>query len=250
MTVFRFLNVHQGKGCIFMNIKKRLIILSGPSCVGKSPLLKALKRVHPRMSFVMPIFYTSRPPRTIEQEAVDYYFRSEKEIRSFPQDRYIVAKTRTVWQGIDLDETEGLFAENDLIITEVYPTLGILFLEHPRIRQLSADFEVRTVFISPATEEEIQAVQTHMGFKSPDEASAAIMLPKHIARMQQQGKLLAPDVMKDLHIRAGKAYEEIQMGRSYSHRIVNHDGEDSNNWRYTPPIGEAGMTLKRFVKLL
>jgi guanylate kinase len=233
-----------------MNIKKRLIILSGPSCVGKSPLLKALKRVHPRMPFVMPIFYTSRPPRTIEQEAVDYYFRSEKEIRSFRQDRYIVAKTRTVWQGIDLDETERLFARNDLIITEVYPTLGTLFLEHPRIRQLSADFEVQTVFISPATEEEIQAVQTHMGFKSPAEATAAIMLPKHIARMQQQGRLLTPEVMEDLHIRAGKAYEEIQMGRSYSHRIINHDGEDSSNWRYTPPIGAAGMTLRRFVEFL
>jgi hypothetical protein len=56
--------------------------------------------------------------------------------------------------------------------------------------------------------------------------------------------------MEDLHIRAGKAYEEIQMGRSYSHRIINHDGEDSSNWRYTPPIGAAGMTLRRFVEFL
>ncbi len=233
-----------------MNIKKRLIILSGPSCVGKSPLLKALKRVHPDLPFVMPIFYTSRAPRTIEKEGVDYYFRSEREIRSFPQDRYIVARTRSVWQGIDLDETEGLFTENDLIITEVYPTLGTLFLANPRIRMLSAEFEVMTVFISPATEEEIQAIQTRMGFNGPDEAAAAIMLPKHIARMQQQGKLLTPEIMEDLHIRAGKAYEEIRMGSGYMHRIINHDGEDSNNWHYTPPIGDAGTTLKRFVELL
>jgi guanylate kinase len=233
-----------------MNTRKRLIILSGPSCVGKSPLLKALKRVYPEISFQMPIFHTSRQPRTIEQEGVDYYFRSEEEIRSFPTDRYIVAQTRTVWQGIDLEETQRTFTRHDLIILEVYPTLGTLFLEHPRVRQMSAAFEVRTVFISPVSEEEIQAIQTRMGFRSPDEATAAIMLPKHIARMQQQGKLLTPDVMKDLHIRAGKAYEEIQMGKSYTDRIVNHDGEDSNNWRYTPPIGEAGMTLKRFAEIL
>lgn len=233
-----------------MNLKKRLIILSGPSCVGKSPLLKALKRVHPEICFRMPIFYTSRSPRSIEQEGIDYYFRSEMEVRSLPLDQYIVARTRTVWQGIDLEETERMFSRSDLIIMEVYPTLGTLFLEHPHIRKMSADFEVRTVFISPSTEEEIQAVRTHMGFKSPDEATAAIMLPKHIARMQQQGKLLTPEVMEDIHIRAGKAYEEIQMGRSYAHRIINHDGEDSSNWRYTPPIGEAGMTLRRFAELL
>lgn len=233
-----------------MHTKKRLIILSGPSCVGKSPLLKAMKRVHPEISFQMPIFHTSRPPRTIEQEGIDYYFRSEENIRSYPEDRFIVAQTRSVWQGIDLEETERLFSRYDLIITEVYPTLGTLFLQHPRILRMSVEFEVYTVFISPATEGEIQAVQTGMGFATPNDATAAIMLPKHIARMQQQGKLMTPEVMEDIHIRAAKAYEEIQMGRSYAHRIINHDGEDSHNWRYTPPIGEAGATLQRFVEIL
>ena len=198
----------------------------------------------------MPIFYTSRQPRTIEQEGVDYYFRSEREVRSLPPDRYLVAKTRTVWQGIDLEETQRMFARHDLIIMEVYPTIGTFFLEHPRISQLADEFEVQTVFISPATEEEIQAIQSRMGFPTPNEATAAIMLPKHIARMQQQGRLLTPEVMQDLHIRAASAYEEMQMGCSYTYRIVNHDNEDSNNWRYTPPIGEAGLTLKRFVEIL
>lgn len=233
-----------------MIVKKRLIILSGPSCVGKSPLMKALRRVYPELLFAMPIFHTSRPPRSIEQEGIDYYFHSEEDIRAYPKDRFIVARTRTVWQGIDLGETERLFSRHNLIITEVYPTLGTLFLEHPRVQRMSAEFEVLTVFISPATEEEIQAVQTRMGFATPNDATASIMLPKHIARMQQQGKLLTPEVMADLHIRAAKAYEEIQMGRSYTHLIINHDGEDSNNWRYTPPIGEAGTTLKRFVEIL
>jgi hypothetical protein len=76
------------------------------------------------------------------------------------------------------------------------------------------------------------------------------MLPKHIGRMQQQGKLLTPDVLEDLKIRASRAYDEIRMGENYTHWIINHDGEDSNNWRYTPPIGEAGATLKRFADIL
>jgi len=231
-------------------MKKQLIILSGPSCVGKSPLIKALGRVYPEITFRMPVFYTSRLPRTIEQEGIDYYFRSEAEIRSFPADRFITVKTRTVWQGIDLEEMARLFTGSDRIILEGHPILGSLFLEHPHVQRMSAGFEIITVFISPATEEEIRDVQNRMGFATPENATAAIMLPKHITRMQQQGKLLTPDLMQDLHIRADKSYEEIKMGKRYVHRIINHDGEDSNNWRYTPPIGDAGTTLKRFVEIL
>jgi len=233
-----------------MNMKKRLIILSGPSCVGKSPLIKALKKVHPEISFQMPILYTSRPPRSIETEGVDYYFRSEQDIRSFPRERFIVGQIRKIWQAIDLMEIQVLFTHSSLIIFEIYPTLGKLFQDHPLIRQLTADFEVYTVFISPASEDEIHALQINMGLALPEETAAAIMLPKLISRTQQQGKLLTPEVLEDLEIRASMAYEEMKMGENYAYRIVNHDGEDSNNWRYTPPIGDAGATLTRFVDII
>jgi guanylate kinase len=233
-----------------VNMNKRLIILSGPSCVGKSPLIKAVRRVYPEISFQTPIPYTSRAPRSIETEGIDYYFRSEEEVRSFPPDRYIVGQTRTIWQAVDLQEIQKLFANHDLIIFEIYPTLGKLFLNHPLVKKTSAGFDIITVFISPATEDEIIALQKNMGFTTPEEATAAIMLPKHIGRMQQQGKLLTPEVLEDLKIRASRAYDEIRMGEHYTHWIINHDGEDSNNWRYTPPIGEAGSTLKRFMEIL
>lgn len=231
-------------------MNKRLIILSGPSCVGKSPLLKSLKKVYTELFFQMPIPYTSRAPRSIETEGIDYYFRSEEEIRSFPPDHFIVAKTRTIWQAIDLQEIQKLFTAHDLIIFEIYPTLGKLFLSHPLVKKLSAEFDVLTIFLNPATEDEIHALQKSMGFKTPEDVTAAIMLPKHIGRMQQQGKLITPEVMADLQIRASMAYQEMKMGEDYTYSIVNHDGEDSNNWRYTPPIGEAGETLKRFVDIL
>jgi guanylate kinase len=233
-----------------MNMKKRLVILSGPSCVGKSPLIKALKKVHPEISFQTPILYTSRPPRSIETEGVDYYFRSEQDIRSYPPERYIIGQIRKIWQAIDLMEMQVLFTHSSLIILEIYPTLGKLFRDHPLIRQLTADFEVYTVFISPASEDEIHALQINMGFVSPEETAAAIMLPKLIGRTQQQGKLLTPEVLEDLQIRASMAYEEMKMGENYTYRIVNHDGEDSNNWRYTPPMGDAGVTLRRFVDII
>ena len=206
--------------------------------------------MHPEISFRMPILHTSRPPRSVETEGVDYYFRSEQEIRSYPPERFIAGQIRKIWQAVDLMEMQGLFAHSSLIIVEIYPTLGKLFPDHPLVQQLTVDFEVYTVFMSPASEEEIHALQINMGFVSPGETLAAIMLPKLIGRTQQQGKLLTPEVLEDLQIRASMAYEEIKMGENYTHRIINHDGEDSHNWRYTPPLGDAGVTLARFVDII
>ena len=89
-----------------------------------------------------------------------------------------------------------------------------------------------------------------MGFASPEESVAAVMAPKLIARSLQQGKLITPAELEDIRIRVAKAYEEIQIGKSYSHLLVNHDNEDSIHWKFTPPIGEAGETLKKFVRII
>lgn len=230
--------------------KKKLVIVSGPSCVGKTPMLMALNRVYPEIEYGRPILYNSRPPRPIETDGVDYHFRSEEEIRSLASDHFIVGKARVIWQAIDIDEVERLFKDLRLIIFEVYPTLGALFREHPRIKELTSEFETRTIFISPVSEEEIAEVQAASDFDTQQETVAAIMSPKLVNRSIQQGKPITPAEMNDIRIRASHAFEEIQTGMEYTDFIINHDGEDSINWKYTPPLGDAGQTLKKFVRIL
>ena len=60
----------------------RLVILAGPSCAGKSPLDKALRRFHPqlRQNLKSLVLYNSRDPRPGELDGVDYHFRSRQEI--------------------------------------------------------------------------------------------------------------------------------------------------------------------------
>jgi guanylate kinase len=231
-------------------MNKQLIILSGPSCVGKTPLLKTVRSLRPDLAMAMPVLYSSRKPRPNEQEGIDYYFRQEDEIGALSSDRFIIGRARSVLQAVDLQQIAELFAQQALIVIEIYPTIGRLFLDHPAVQRWSADFRLRTVFISPADEQEIQAVQFQMKFESPQEATAAIMLPKLISRSQQQGKILSPKEVADLQLRASRAYDEILMGKAYEEFIVNHDGEDSIHWRYQPPIGDAGRTLQRFVNIL
>ena len=87
-------------------MKKKFIILSGPSCVGKTPLLKTMAAVFPEIQYGRLILYNSRQPRPVETEGVDYYFRSETEIRHLDDKRYLVSKVRKLWQAIDLLEVE------------------------------------------------------------------------------------------------------------------------------------------------
>src|SRR5215471_7944895 len=55
--------------------KGRLVILSGPSCVGKSPLAKALAKFYPELRRTLQplVLYNTRGPRPGEVDGVDYH---------------------------------------------------------------------------------------------------------------------------------------------------------------------------------
>ena len=230
-------------------MSKKLILLSGPSCAGKTPLLRALPRVYPELRYGVVVLYSSRKPRPGEVEGVDFKFRDLAWIEALNSERFLVGRARTVVQALDLQEVIDLFKIHDTLVLEIYPSLGTAFQAHPGFRKLPA-LKLVSVFLSPMTHEEIAAIQEHMGYATPAEAAAAIMLPKLVARSQNQGKLITPAEAADLQIRAGRAWEEIEMGKTYDQILINHDGEDSHHWKYTPPLGEAGLTLRRFAEII
>ncbi|MFS8910224.1 guanylate kinase [Synechococcus sp. H60.3] len=55
----------------------RLVVLTGPSGVGKGTLVSQLRQRHPELYFSVSV--TTRPPRPGEQEGVNYYFRTREE---------------------------------------------------------------------------------------------------------------------------------------------------------------------------
>lgn len=60
-----------------------LLVISGPSSVGKSRVIRALLRQHRRYSFVLS--HTSRKQRQDEQNGKDYLFVSEKDFQAMYQ---------------------------------------------------------------------------------------------------------------------------------------------------------------------
>jgi guanylate kinase len=225
-----------------------IILLSGPSCVGKTPLIKSFIQQNPDKKIGKPVLYTSREPRPNESDGIDYFFRSGDEIKNLDAKRFIIAQTRQMWQAIDAEAHARLVAQNDIVLYDVHPNLVKALRAHARLKEMQSHM-VR-VFLQPATFEEIRDVQRAMGEASMQEAAAAIMTPKLIARTQKQGNELTAKVMWDIQIRAGRAWEEILVGQDYDHIMINHDGEDSVHWRQSPPTGEAGKTLSSFAALV
>ena len=60
-----------------MDDRGMLIVLSGPSGVGKGTVLKAFLKAHPQ--FRSSISATTRAPREGERNGVNYYFYSQEE---------------------------------------------------------------------------------------------------------------------------------------------------------------------------
>jgi guanylate kinase len=104
----------------------RLVILSGPSCVGKSPLAKALGHFHPDLSAKLQpiVLHNSRPPRPGERDGEDYHFRSREQIEALrDREPRVVMDVRGDLQALDLEDLSALLKRGDAIF-EGNPFIG------------------------------------------------------------------------------------------------------------------------------
>jgi len=61
--------------------KGKLIIFSAPSGSGKTTIIRYLIEEHPELNLAFSISATTRLPRGVERDGVDYFFMSDKEFR-------------------------------------------------------------------------------------------------------------------------------------------------------------------------
>ncbi len=141
----------------------RLVILSGPSCVGKSPLAKALSRCYPDLSDrLQPIvLHNSRAPRPGERDGKDYHFRTRQQIEELrDQDRYVVMDVRGDLQALDLEDLLALLAQGDAFF-EGNPFVARTLQTHSRLGEVPR----LGMFMAPLSQAELRFLR--------DETSAA-----------------------------------------------------------------------------
>ena len=227
----------------------RLIILTGPSCIGKSPLDRALQRLYPgiRKKMQKLVLYNDRAPRPGEQEGIDYYFRKKETIESFRLDgNYIVMGVRGDLQALNLKELRTMLKKGNVFF-EGNPYVAEILTTHPQLK----DTPKLSVFLSPLSMEEIKFFkEPNRNVRLPDFITE-IMRRKQLRRKTHQKIELSILDLDDIEIRASSTYREMKMAWQFDYVIPNHDGEDSDHWElFYYPIGDARQTLLNFVSLL
>jgi len=227
----------------------RLVILSGPSCAGKSPLKKALQRLYPHWhERLQPVtLYNDRAPRPGERDGVDYHFRSRPEIQALQvRERYIVMDVRQDLLALDLETLSGQLARGEAFF-EGSTYIGRVLQTDPRL----ADTPRLSVFMSPLTREEIESLHDPAAPGSLRAVVTDLMRRKLLRRTQGHKGTLSLKDLEDIERRAGTAYEELGVAHLFDHVLPNHDGEDSEHWAAFPqPIGDARRALRSFLELL
>jgi guanylate kinase len=165
-----------------------LIVLSGPSGVGKDTVLQAMKDRQLPFHFV--ITATTRPPRENEQHGRDYFFMSGDAFADMIEKHELLewARVYNDFKGIPKQQVrEALASGNDVI-------MRLDVQGAATVKQLAPD--AVTIFLAPASEQEL------------------------VDRLSER-KTETPEGLK---LRIATARQEMERVREFDYVIVNQDG--------------------------
>ena len=181
----------------------RLVILSGPSCVGKSPLVRSLGKFYPKLfkQFHKLVLFNSRDPRPGEVDGDDYHFRTRAQIEALRTDqRYAVLEARSDLQALDINELDSLLGRGDVLF-EGNPYVARALQTHSRLASVNR----LSIFVSPLSKEEITYLVQPERNRQLEELLTEVMRRKLLRRTRRQkGDLSAAD-LENIETRAAHA---------------------------------------------
>ncbi|MBN2329511.1 MAG: hypothetical protein JXR73_20385 [Candidatus Omnitrophica bacterium] len=227
-----------------------LILLSGPSCVGKTTLYHMFCRLYTEKAENMEkvILYNDRMQRPGEVEGVDYFFRSREEVEDLSrQDGYLGIPVRKDLHALELDGIQRILNGGRHAFYE-----GATYVVSALLRQKIAErIPTKTIFMSPLSRDEILFLRDPARHVSLPAMMTDIMRKKQLRRKHKQMDWLSAPDLEDIEIRCRAVYAEMLEAHNYEYVIVNHDGEDSENWTAFPyPVGDALQSVWDFVSIL
>lgn len=169
-------------------------IISGPTAVGKSEIVRSLRKKHPEILYS--ISCTTRKPRPTELDRIDYHFITQEEFEKRIQnnDFYEYEKVHDNWYGTPKTEiVKAMKSGKDVVA--VLDTKG-----YDHVRQIAPAY-VTGIFIAPPSIDDI------------------------ISRIQNRGTETPEEIQK----RLGNMLREFKMSTLYHHVIINENKEEIPN---------------------
>ncbi|KZY36249.1 hypothetical protein A3731_02240 [Roseovarius sp. HI0049] len=226
----------------------RLILISGPSCIGKSPLVKGIGTLCPKVAETLEtiVLYTDRDKRPGEEDGKDYHFRTREEIKALEGDKgYLVVDNRGDLQALELAAIDRILEKGCHALYEGNPRLPAKLRE----ADVLEGYDTLSIFLSPLSRDELRAAQ-EAGLDI-EALVTDIQRRKLLHRTtRQEGMLSRPD-LDDIETRATSAYDELREAWRYDAVVPLHDGEGHDNWsRFGLPIGSARAAIKTVAALI
>ena len=160
-------------------MKGKLIIVSAPSGSGKSTIVSWLMREHPELKLYFSISCTSRAPRGVEQNGVEYFFLTPEEFKAKIQnDEFLeyeeVYENRfygTLKEQVEKQRKQGhnvvfdVDVKGGINIKEHYGEEALsLFIQPPSVDELRRRLLKRATDTPEAIEERLAKAQYEMTF--------------------------------------------------------------------------------------
>ncbi len=168
-----------------------IVVVSGPSGVGKDTLLERMEETHSDLNFYFVVTATTRLPREGEQDGINHLFLSRTQFEILLEDNQLLehAEVYGNYYGVPKRQVARSLNEGKHVI------LRVDYQGAERIRTMVP--EALFVFVMP-----------------PDKETLRTRL---VARGQ--------DTLESIEQRMASADHEMEVGMTFNYQIVNHDGK-------------------------
>ncbi|WP_130470936.1 hypothetical protein [Candidatus Magnetaquicoccus inordinatus] len=228
----------------------KMVVLAGPSCVGKGPLYTALRRFYPQLAsrFRQLVLFNDRPPRPGEEEGVHYFFRSRGAIEALrDKEGYVVADVLGDLQALEIAQIQRIIDSGRIPFFEGSPFVP------GKLREVGIfdRFPTVSIFLSPLSREEILYLKDPERSVDLNRFITDIQRHKLLHRTQRHKGLLSLKDLENIEKRSNNALLEMRAAWQFDYVIPLHDGEGHENWdAFYYPIGSARKALMAFAALL
>ncbi|MBF0414721.1 MAG: hypothetical protein HQL78_06925 [Magnetococcales bacterium] len=228
----------------------KIVILSGPGCVGKKPLFSAFRRFHPETAsrFRRLVLFNDRPPHPGEDDGTDYHFRSRMELESMRfKEGFIVADVRGNLQALEIRQIQTILDDGNIPYYEGNPFVPAKLWDEGILER----FPHLSVFLSPLSKEEIVFLKSPERRVDLSRFVREVQRRKLLRREATRKQWLSLHDLEEIEHAAGSAYLELREAWKFQHILVSYDTGDGDNWdAFHYPLGNARKTLLSFAALL
>ena len=212
---------------------KRLVLISGPSGVGKGPIIEWTKQLYiPNLCQVK-----------VRKTKTERHKGTEDDLGLGKGDNFYQFDCRGVEQRIHLDELDSAIEKQDVVLLEAY------YKTHDFLKnRYDSSIDFASTFVSPLNLEEIKEL-AEQG-KRLETYLPELMLDSLVRRAERDGKAFTRTLIKELEQRAEDSVNEMRFTHNYRQVIPNHIYESDSRWKFPILIGEPLRVVKSLKEII